>query len=360
MHIMITQRRRTAVAAALVAVAIAVPTVRAQAAAPLRAQTGAGVLSRYLQGDDWHFYVNDGEDEVPDYGLTLDGVIALDASGVGDQASAKAAQFVGKHIGEYIGDGDTDSYAGATAKALLVSLSQKVSPKGTLGGVNLVRRLRHLETSSGRFSDKSRYGDHSNVVGQSYALIALHKDGKRLSYDSIAFLRQQQCSNGGFRLNPGTSPCKADPDATSFAVEGLLAAPQTHYTKGRIKEAIGYLEGRMTRSGGVHRGSASEAPNSNSTGLAVMAFDSTGHKSLAAKGRKFLISMRYGCAFNAGFRGAIAYNAERHHWMKTTGVPVLSDQDLRATTQALLGFAGKQLTDVTNTGAKNTPPSVRC
>jgi hypothetical protein len=357
-----TTWRRTAASVLAAAIAVALPASTAHAATSLRAQTGAGVLQRYLASHANHFHTTFNGTNYPDYGLTLDGVIAMDAAGVGDYRSGQVTAYVADHLSEYAGDGIGESYAGATAKALLVSLSQNVTPKGTLGGADLVTRLKALENpTTGRFSDRSTYGDFSNNIGQSLALVALHKDGQRLSYNSIAFLRQQQCTSGGFRLNPGTSACVGDPDTTSFAVQGLLAAPQTTVTQRRIASAISFLKSKMASNGGVRGGTTTEAPNANSTGLAVLAFVTTGHSTLAAKGRTFLSSLRYGCAFPASMRGAIAYNATARAAQKAKGsAATLTDQDLRTTTQAVLGYTDKPLKDLTNTGASFSSPKVSC
>jgi hypothetical protein len=354
--------RRTAATVLAAAIAVALPVSTAQGATSLRAQTGAGVLQRYLAANGNHFHTTFQGTDYPDYGLTLDGVIAMDAAGVGDYRSEQVTSYVASHLSEYAGDGDTESYAGATAKALLVSLSQNITPKGTLGGADLVTRLKALENpDTGRFSDKSNFGDYSNNIGQSLALVSLHKDGQTLSYNSIAYLRQQQCTSGGFRLNPGTTACTGDPDTTSFAVQGLLSAPQTTVTRSRIAKAITFLKSKMASNGGVRGGTTTEAPNANSTGLAVMAFDSTGYSTLANKGRTFLISLRYGCSFPASMRGAIAYNATARAAQAAKGSSAtLTDQDLRTTTQAVLGFTEKPLKDVTNTGATFSSPTVSC
>ncbi len=152
------RRRRsllTAVVAVVVAALAMVPSA-AQAEQSVPAQNAGGALQRYLAAHANHFHtVYDGT-EYPDYGLTLDGVIAMDASGVGDTQSARSTTYVANRIGEYIGTG-TESYAGATAKALLVSLSQGRTPKGYLGGVNLVSPAQGTpDDSAGRVQGQVR------------------------------------------------------------------------------------------------------------------------------------------------------------------------------------------------------------
>lgn len=357
-------RRRTAIAAAVAALAITVPTVAAQADISPRAQTSAGFLQHELAANGSHFETSG----YPDIGLTLDSILAMDAAGIGDLQSGRATRYVAEHISEYIGDGDTESYAGATAKALLVSLSQKVTPEGTLGGVALVARLKARENSNGRFRDKSAYGDYSNTIGQSLALVSLKRAGETLTPTSMGYLDLQQCPNGGFRIQMANTACtnsaKADTDATSFAVQGLLAEPNTTARSTRISKAIAYLKTRMNSSGGVNGGSPGDptnTPNANSTGLAMMSFVSTGHTTLAHETRTYLISMRFVCRYPVKLRGAVAYDAARKQQATAQGADAAPiDQDRRSTAQAVLGFAGKSLLQITNSGAKYGSPHISC
>ena len=358
----------TTVVAAVVASLVLVPSA-AQAEQPVSAQNAAGSLQRYLNAHDDHFTVhftdeNGQPQSSPDYGLTLDAVIAMDAAGVGDTESARATTFVADHIGSYIGTG-TESYPGAIAKALLTSLSQGRTPKGFLGGVNLVTRLKARQTSTGQFKDKSQFGDFSNTIGQSLAVISLRKAGQALGTKAVPFLANSQCPNGGFRLALSVNQCSnnanADPDATSFAIQGLLSGSQTSAVKTRISRAIHFLRTQQGSDGGVKGAGPTNTENSNSTGLAVLAFSTTGHPNAATQGRLYLRSLRYDCTFPAEMRGAIAYDAAGFANARSQGAAAtLSDQDLRATAQATLGFAPVPLYKVTNVGAKASAPAFAC
>lgn len=337
------------------------------------AQDAAGVIQRQLDAHDAHFTASYTDSKgkpatSPDYGLTLDGVIAMDSAGVGRQTAQRATAYVADHIGEYIGTGK-EKYAGATAKALLVSLLQALSPKGSLGGVDLTTRLESLESTSGpasgRFSDVSQYGDNSNTIGQSLALVSLKRAGRTLTPESTGYLDQQQCPGGGFRLAMADTRCttaaQADTDATSYAVQGLLAEPRTGARADRIDQAIGYLKRQMDRSGGVPGGSPKGGLNANSTGLATMSLDSTGNKTSVAKGRSYLTSLRFGCSFPVPLRGAVALDRARLAKATSRGKKAkLADQDRRATAQAVLGFSGRSLLAITGAGAQRGSPPVTC
>lgn len=350
----------TAVVATVVASLVLVPGA-AQAEQPVSAQNAAGSLQRYLTAHHDHFVFSGTTS--PDIGLTLDAVIAMDAAGVGDTQSAASTTYVADHIGDYIAPGPTESYAGSIAKALLVSLSQQRTPKGFLGGVNLIARLKARLTSTGEFRTKSQFGDFSNTVTQSLAVVSLRKAGQSLGTKVIPFLANGQCPNGGFRLDLSVNQCsnntKADPDATSFAIQGLLAGNQTSAVKTRISRAIHFLRTQQGSDGGVKGAAPTNTENSNSTGLAVLAFSTTGHPNAATQGRLFLRTLRYDCTFPAEMPGAIAYDAAAFATARSQGdAATFGDKDLRSTTQATLGFAPVPLYKVTNVGAKPSAPAM--
>src|SRR6187399_1686415 len=82
-HVAVRRRRAllTAVVASVIASLALVPSA-AQAEQPVSAQYAAGSLQRYLTAHDHHFHTVFQGTEFADYGLTLDGVIAMDAAGV--------------------------------------------------------------------------------------------------------------------------------------------------------------------------------------------------------------------------------------------------------------------------------------
>ena len=122
----------------------------------------------------------------PDFGLTIDTGMAL--STVAGQGATVTAinNALEPRIGEYVGDGTKESYAGPLAKAAAFARMAKKNPT-SYGGINLIARLEERTANvpadpaaqpqaaavAGRVSDKSEYGDYANVVGQSYAVLAL-------------------------------------------------------------------------------------------------------------------------------------------------------------------------------------------
>ncbi|MDQ6687839.1 MAG: peptidase, partial [Actinomycetota bacterium] len=290
-----------------------------------------------------------------DYGSTIDSVLALDAAHTAQYEAKRAQIYVAQHIGQYVGNG-TERYAGPTAKALLMAQAQRVKPTGYLTGYNLRDSLRSLEQSNGRFTDKSKYGDYSNTFSQSLAIIALRRVGVAVGAPAVRYLYLQQCPGGGFRQTEADTRCataSADVDSTSVAVQALVAVPQGSEETSRIARAMTYLTGQQHADGGMAGGSLGE--NSNTTGLAALAFASGGRTTQASKAKAFLGNLMYGCSAASRLRGLIAYTQATHD-----GTGRTTEQELKATSQALQGLAGVPYRSVTNIGARGANTGLPC
>ncbi len=291
-----------------------------------------------------HHYVYPGTASL-DGGNTVDAILALDGVGVGRDEAAAAAAYLVAHLGDYVGAGG-ETYAGPTAKALLAVLAQGLDPHD-VGGTDLLARLAGLETSSGRFSDVSAWGDYSNTIGQSLAVIALARAGETVSGTAVAYLAGLQCPDGGFTNDPAAEVCESDPDATAFAVQALLSVSvPTLDTSAAAAAGLDYLTGIQTGAGGV--ASSTGGPNANSTGVAAQAFAAGGRASALAAAQSFLAGLQYDCSYAARLRGGIAFQASDRAARSATAP---ADTDLRATPQAALGLAGGTLAAVTSDGA---------
>jgi hypothetical protein len=355
------RRRRTAsrvlatvVAAALVsAVVVGTPGTASAQSTRNRADAGAGWLGRQLSG---HVVIGAFG---PDYGLTADVVLALDSAGVGKVAARKATKALKRHVLDYTGFGDpAEFFAGSFAKLLNVAAAQRADARHFGGSArnNLVKRLRFLEcgnggrpacpaSDDGRFSDISTFGDFSNTIGQSLALIGLERTTKTgPSKQSVVYLRHQQCANGAFPLELSTTGCVASVDATAFAVQALLV----HGTK---KAAAAALDGaawlkRHQNGNGSFTGNG--VRNSNSTGLAAQALRAAGREKAAAKAVNWIRSLQVGCGGKAANRGLV-------HYAKQTG-----GDPIRATSQAVPALAGAGLGEISKAGSARTLPKLRC
>ncbi len=313
-------------------------TVRPDAAA-------AGWLARQLVDGD-HFEDDYDGAAYPDQGLTIDAVLAFAASHSSDQAAARATAWLAEPaiLDGYLGDGTTESYAGATAKLLLAVEVRGQNP-ASFGGVDLTARLRSLLTPSGRFSDRSQYGDYSNSFGQSLAVIALKRSPGGVPASAVDFLASSQCADGGFPLDFGEPTCTDDPDSTALAVQALAAAGRTS----TAAAGLTWLTAHQNADGGFAAAGASTS-NADTTGLATEALLSTGRLSSGLRGWAGLVTLQQGCDTDASVRGAIAYDASGYD----------PEKGVRATTQAVLGLAGTPLSSLTAHGSGAAAPILAC
>lgn len=213
-----------------------------------------------------------------DYGLTADLVLALLAAG----DSAAAEPFVTaladpSAVTEYVGDGTTAQYAGATAK-LLATLSTAGIDPSDLAGRDLVAELTTLQAPSGRFSDLGP-DDYSTTVSQSWAVLALGAAAEA-PQAAVDYLTAQQCAGQGFPIDlADVSPadCVSDVDATAFAVAALLDAGVPAEAPA-VADALAWLETTSTTDGAGKYWSTVDTtdPNINSTSLVAVALSDAG------------------------------------------------------------------------------------
>jgi hypothetical protein len=327
----------TASAAPALARPVAQPTVNP-------GQAAAGWLARQMT-DASHFTETFDGVTYPDQGLTIDSIFAFAATGTADNYGARAIAWLarGHILRNYIGNGTTSAYAGATANLLLAAEVRGVDPD-TFGGVNLPARLASLLTSSGRYSDHSKYGDFSNVFSQSLAIIALTRLGGAPA-DAVSFLTGSECANGGFPIYFDETKCASDPDATGMAVQALLAAGQS----GPAGQGLKWLAKVQQPDGGFSV-KPSALPNSNSTGLAGEAFAAAGWSHNAMLAQSFLQSVQVGCSGKRFQQGAIAYNSLGFR----RGTAAF------ATAQGILGLADVGLVQLTASGSYPGAPRLAC
>lgn len=320
-----------------------------------RAEAGAGWLGRQLDADSRVVESEFG----PDYGLTADVVLALDAAGVGRTAARRATSALRRNVLAYTGGGDrAERYAGSFAKLIVVADAQDVSPTrfGRSARNNLVAGLRGLECGSprrtgcdevdlGRFSDRSQFGDFSNAITQSLALIGLDRATKSgPSVASVRYLRTQQCDNGAFPLSFGATDCVGSVDATGFAVQALRAAG-ARPARAAAEDAGRWLRRRQHDNGSL---SGNGSRNANSTALAAQAFDAVGFGRAAGDARGFLRSLQVRCGGRPAMRGAVRYDRAG------------SGDAVRATSQAVPALSGTTLDEVTGKGARRGLPTLAC
>lgn len=342
--------------AVLTAFAVAAPATAAPApAAPaaagpttsVPAEAAAGWLSGQLV-DGSHLETVVGGTAYPDAGLTLDAVLAFAAAEVAGDSATAALTWLGQpaNLGTYVGDGTTESYAGALAKLSLVAQVEGQDPTAFgAGDVDLLARLRALLAPSGRFSDKSQYGDFSNAFGQSYAILALDRAGGAPA-GAVSYLIGSECEDGGFPLDFEKATCTPDTDATALVAQALAAAGAT----GPAGRARAWLLDAQKPDGSFGGGTSTEGANANSTGVAAQALAAGGEQAAAARAVTFLKTLQSGCATPAAQRGAVRYQAG----------PFDEATAPRATAQAVLGLAGVGLAELDGTAGAAAAPVLAC
>jgi hypothetical protein len=324
-----------ALALSTVATVAALPAIAAPAAAATtlpvnRTDAAAGWLARQLVDGERFEVVFDGV-AYPDQGLTIDAVLAFAAAKTAGATAAKATAWLARPeiLTGYIGDG-TEAYAGATAKAAFAAQVRGQDP-ASFGGVDLIARLRGLLAASGRFSDRSAFGDYSNALTQSFALLTLRRTAAGAPASAAAYLAASRCPDGGFPLQFEQPTCTGEVDATAFAVQALIAV-------GRPADAapgVRWLAARQAADGSF--ADFAGVANANSTGLAAQALLAAGRPFAWLKARSFLLTLQVGCSGAVADRGAIAYT--------TTGFDPSTAP--RATAQAVPGLAAAGLAGLT-------------
>ena len=252
----------------------------------------------------------------PDVGLTIDAILALDAAGVGQDSAAAATTAVAGSLGSYLGpDFGDELYAGATAKALLLAIAQGQDPT-TFGGFDLPTLLDGREQENGRYTDLSQWGDYSNTIGQSLAIIALGRYDGTYSQAAVDFLLAQQCTDGG--------------------------------------RAMDYLAALVSSEAAVLQ-------NANSAGLTAQALFLGGRLDEALTLMNFLMDLQLLCDAGDAVQGAITFDPIAYDERLGQGAAATStDQDRRATAQAVYGLGGVSLLDVTSDGAIQGTPAPDC
>jgi hypothetical protein len=286
----ITALRRggSAVAAVLACAALAAPAAHASPASD-----ASSWLAGQLTGGD-HYVTVFGGTGYDDAGLTADGLLAFAANGATTPAGATAGWLTsGAYPDGYVGDGSTESYAGALGKLSAALEAQGLDPNDTsdTNGRTLVSDLQARQVASGpdagRFSDLSAFGDYSSMFGQAWGILALEKcaagacasppSGTSTTVaNAAAFVRGQQCPDGGFPSELDAATCTSDVDSTGMAVQALLAVGGTANDTA-ASDGVAFISGAQSGGGDYWESAAcGGVPSVNSTALAVMALSAAG------------------------------------------------------------------------------------
>ncbi len=276
----------------------------AEAASGGRSGQTVGWLVRGL--DDGLLHTTFQGTSYPNYGTTLDAAAAFQALDVRPKQRRQVLKAFDADPNAYIGAQGRTS-AGALGKLLTVVQQQGIAPtdfaQGGLRG-RLERRVQDSGNDAGRATDATAT-DYSNTVTQSFVVRALSLAGSDLADETTAYLLEQQCSDGFFRLyldsadgtcDGGTAQESAPSvDATAFAVLALKQARASGVTgvqadaRAALKAARRWLVSEQARNGsfgdaGTH--------NSNTTGLAAQALDALGKSARAKDAARWVAHLR--------------------------------------------------------------------
>lgn len=304
-----------------------------------------------------------------DWGLTIDALFALYATGVGESAARRMTSKIESHAGAYLGPDlyrDEDvRLAGSAAALLNVAVVTDNDPTsfghGRYAGAGNAYDMRAevldliappRAKQPGRLRDRGTGSDSTNTFSQSLAVIGLARSGGGHE-PAVAFLRTQQCRGGYFRMfyNDGESCNEArgrpDIDGTSIATQALIAARAagTDGLDRAIDRASRWLR-RIQRPDGSFGGAgSSEPPNANTTGLAAQTLHATGATAPYRKARTWVSALQVTPQRAAGTAiasdvGAFAYDRDALADGKRSGIDDSGrDQWRRASVQAVFAIA---------------------
>ncbi len=296
-----------------------------------------------------------------DAGLTMDALLSFALFERRDDPAVQASlDALDAEVAAYVtGFGEpSDRSAGATAKTLLTAILVG-DGEDHFAPYDLEADLRALMQTAGpqtgRFVDKSSFGDFSNGFGQTLAVMALsHTDGG-VPAPSIEFLLEQQCPAGGFRgIYAGTPGCdddaEADTDYTALTIQALLTSRQVAGVDAAVNEAVAWLLEQQDTATGAFGGTGPTAGlNTNSSGLSAQALRAAGRGAPADEAADWVAAQQITTA-DAGTGpagtdlGGIAYDSGAFADALTAGINEQSrDQWRRASIQGVLVFGAPTL-----------------
>lgn len=293
-----------------------------------------------------------------DWGLTLDATLALAAVGVSQDVSDHVMDALRADDSYVYGWGETS--IPSMAKVVYAVDVQGLDPRTFYPGHDMVAELRASILPSGQFKD-------SNAFSQSLAILSLVRTAGGAPAEATAYLKSLQCATpndpnyGGFGYSSSCS--SVDADYTSMAAQALMASG-SDATSQEVSRAADYLVRTQASDGGWVPG-FSGPENTNSAGLAAQLLNNT-NTSAAAKAQSFVAALQAGCSdvsatgFTAADIGAIAYSRESFDDAAASGMALNADQFRRASSQAVLAFAGRDFGSLTTAGAAADVPTQSC
>jgi hypothetical protein len=279
---------------------------------------------------DGHYY--ESFPGTADFGLTIDGALALAATGDEDAALAAIVAFLadngkdpsGDTVNEWTGIGTSNASGGAIGKEALLAEVVGDNPR-SFGGHNLIAALDAsvcTRPSTGGNTSCPAAGSYLNdtsVFDQALGITAQIRAGQLSEAAApIGYLESLQGANGSFPslIPPSGAP---DVDSTAMAVMALALAPGAR-AAADVAAGLTWIAGQQERNGGFP---STGAESINSAGLAIQALTlrASAYQARISAAEAFLAGQQNG---NGGF------NADAGQ----------SGSNLRASTQAVGGAVG--------------------
>jgi hypothetical protein len=267
-----------------------------------------------------------------DFGLTIDGALALAATGDDNKALKEITGFIddqgkdasGRTVNSWTGIGTRFAASGAIGKEALLAEVVGDNPRH-FGGHDLLAALdaavcrRASASASGSCAGRGDYANATSVFDQALAIIAMVRAGQRAQVaEPVAFLERLRNADGSF---PSLIPDSHDQDVDSTAMAVMaLALVNSQVARADVTSGVAWIASRQVPSGGF-RGVG--GLSLNSAGLAVQA-----------------LSLR-AARYRPRIRSALAFLASQQNpdggFNTYAGQP---GSNVRASTQAVGGATG--------------------
>lgn len=301
-----------------------------------------GLTADWLTAQLTDGLVHNDQYDIDDHGLSIDVALALHAQGGHDATVAQVSDALAGEVDAYTRGGTKDLYSGSVAK-LASFVTRTGADPASFGGVDLLARLEGLVStrpvSAGRFEDRSAAGDFANTIGQAFGAHALTEADSPLAAPVTAYLLEQQCEGGGFRLlltedkTARDQSCDADSatpeiDATALVVLALLEIEDPpDEVLDAVQDARSWLLEQQQDDGSLP-GSA------NATGLAGWVFGRLGSCDPARRAARWLSDLQVPAGEPEA--GAVAYAPPALDALPASGRITTRERDQwrRATAQA--------------------------
>jgi prenyltransferase beta subunit len=285
---------------------------------------------------DGHYYEVFAGSGFADFGLTIDGALALAAAGNDPAALTRLVSFIdqrgkdasGRTVDDWSGIATPYASGGSLAKEALLAEVSGGDP-ASFGGHDLIAALEGtICAAASTGSDTScagagNYGYANSVFAQALGVIAQLRAGDSAQVAGpLSYLQGLQQADGGWpSLLPSGPGAASDVDSTAIAVMALALAPGTSTA---IAKGLHWLAGQQLADGGFP-GAAGDSTNSAALAGQALRLDQASYAAEISK--------------VAGFLGS-QQNVDGGFSIGPAGPSGSDGSDIRASAQAVSGAVG--------------------